>query len=1036
METLEPASINPDLLGDDEGAEPVQVVPPVVAVVVTNDPGPWLEDTLAALGDQDYPALSVLVLDNGSAEDPTPRIAAAMPRAFVKRRPAGTDQDLGFAAAANDALQAVEGATFLCFLHDDVTLDDDAIRLMVEEAYRSNAGIVGPKVVDQEHPEILLEVGMAVDHYGVPYSGIEPNEVDQEQHDGVRDVFYVSHAAMLVRTDLFHTLDGFDAAAFPGSDDVDLCWRARLAGARVVVAPSARVKHRRATIGEERIRTLEAHDETRSRVRVLYKSYSALALIWVLPVSFILEVGEALSAVFTGRVRRGFALMGGWFSAFRHPRELMRARSSTQHLRTVDDGDVRDLMIRGSARLRIFFGQRMHAAERLTEVSERTRTRVEEARDQVGRAPLVIGSILAVLVLFGVRSLLFGTVPAVSGFQDWPGIGGAWATLTGSWRATFMGSGTSASPVFGLIAALDTVLLGHAGMARSLVIGGALPLGTWGAYRVVRPMAASALPAVAAAVAYAANPIVRNAIYRGEIGPLVCYALAPFVLAIFVRLVDEERAPRLLHAIVALGLLVAIGAAFWPPAILVALLFAIAFLLAAPFTHDGGVASRSGVLALGATGVALVLTTPWVWSLRGAEAATFGFTRQAPLPLMDVLHFDTGRMGAGIAPWGIVFAALVPLFIADGPRLAWATRAWMLAAVSYAAAWLPGRLWPDAALPPVDGLLIGAALGLALAAGLGVAAVLDDLRRAHFGWRQPLMFVATAGLALALIGFSVDTISGRFGLETSDWSTEYSWMHDTPAPGGFRVLWLGDENILPAAPKAAGDTGYATTIGGPGDARSLWAAPETNADEVLARAITLAERGDTNRLGHLVAPAGVRYIALVNRAGPDNGTHGAPNPRLTDALGRQLDLTLSRVSTSGVVYENDAWIPMHALVPPNARGVAVDARDPLAGALRSEPAGIRGVPVKNGTTTPVGPGTLLWSEAANGNWHASANGQSLQRRDAFGWTNAFPVNGNAKVSVHYSSTLPWLRTLFVLVVWIGAIALWFATRGVRRKARR
>jgi hypothetical protein len=78
----------------------------------------------------------------------------------------------------------------------------------------------------------------------------------------------------------------------------------------------------------------------------------------------------------------------------------------------------------------------------------------------------------------------------------------------------------------------------------------------------------------------------------------------------------------------------------------------------------------------------------------------------------------------------------------------------------------------------------------------------------------------------------------------------------------------------------------------------------------------------------------------------------------------------------------------------------------------------------------------LWSEAANGNWHASANGQSLQRRDAFGWTNAFPVNGNAKVSVHYSSTLPWLRTLFVLVVWIGAIALWFATRGVRRKARR
>ena len=108
---------------------------------------------------------------------------------------------------------------------------------MVEEAYRSNAGIVGPKLVDYDTPEILLEVGMAIDHYGVPFSGIEPGEVDQEQHDAVRDVFFVSNAAMLVRADLFHELGGFDAATFPGSDDLDLCWRGRLAGARVLVAP-------------------------------------------------------------------------------------------------------------------------------------------------------------------------------------------------------------------------------------------------------------------------------------------------------------------------------------------------------------------------------------------------------------------------------------------------------------------------------------------------------------------------------------------------------------------------------------------------------------------------------------------------------------------------------------------------------------------------------------------------------------------------------------------------------------------------------
>ena len=172
METIEPESSASDLVvPEDETEEPAQVVPPVVAVVVTNNPGPWLEETLGSFAAQDYPAFGVLVLDNASAEDPTPRIAAAMPRAFVRRR----DEDAGFGAAANDALAAVEGATFLLFCHDDVSLDANAVSVMVEEAYRSNAAIVGPKVVDHDRPEVLLEVGVAVDHYGVPFTGIEPD---------------------------------------------------------------------------------------------------------------------------------------------------------------------------------------------------------------------------------------------------------------------------------------------------------------------------------------------------------------------------------------------------------------------------------------------------------------------------------------------------------------------------------------------------------------------------------------------------------------------------------------------------------------------------------------------------------------------------------------------------------------------------------------------------------------------------------------------------------------------------------------------
>src|SRR5581483_1156147 len=74
METSESPS-GPGVLEPIEPEEPAAAAPPVVAVVVTSDPGPWLEAAIASLAAQSYPALSVPVLDNGSAEHPARLIA-------------------------------------------------------------------------------------------------------------------------------------------------------------------------------------------------------------------------------------------------------------------------------------------------------------------------------------------------------------------------------------------------------------------------------------------------------------------------------------------------------------------------------------------------------------------------------------------------------------------------------------------------------------------------------------------------------------------------------------------------------------------------------------------------------------------------------------------------------------------------------------------------------------------------------------------------------------------------------------------------
>src|SRR4051794_26543655 len=93
--------------------------PPLVAVVVADQPGEWFEEALQAIGSQDYPNQSVLVIDGAGDTDPGPRVAAVLPDAFL-RRPPHQGHQAGFAAAANDVLDTVQGAAFLVFCHDDV----------------------------------------------------------------------------------------------------------------------------------------------------------------------------------------------------------------------------------------------------------------------------------------------------------------------------------------------------------------------------------------------------------------------------------------------------------------------------------------------------------------------------------------------------------------------------------------------------------------------------------------------------------------------------------------------------------------------------------------------------------------------------------------------------------------------------------------------------------------------------------------------------------------------------------------------------
>ncbi len=456
--------------------DPQPSAPPLVAVVVADEPGEWFEEALQAVGSQDYPNQSVLVIDGAGRDDPGPRVAAVLPDAFL-RRPDRRGRPPGFAAAANDVLTTVQGAAFLVFCHDDVAPEPDALRLMVEESLRSNAGIVAPKLVDWDRDDRLLSVGLSVDKTGATTPLVDRGELDQEQHDAVRDVFAAASACLLVRADLFAELGGFDPAMADYGADVDLCWRAQVAGARVVVAPEARVRHREAAREAPGADPDRASLEPRNHMRAMFKNYTWLHLLRVLPQAAIATVVEAIVALLTRRGHEARALVGAWFWNLRHLGELRPLRAVVRRTRAVPDAEVRRLQARGSSRFTMYVQRRLHAEERARHLVEAGQELVSSVGQGPGKAAAVLLGVLALGLLIGTRDLLTGRLPAVGQFAPFPRPSTLLTHFFDGWRTTGMGSTAPGPPAFGVLGVLGLAFLGHMGALAKLLVLGCLARG-------------------------------------------------------------------------------------------------------------------------------------------------------------------------------------------------------------------------------------------------------------------------------------------------------------------------------------------------------------------------------------------------------------------------------------------------------------------------------------------------------------------------------------------------------------------------------
>ena len=1008
--------------------------PPVVAVVVAHDPGPWFEESLEALAAQDYPNLSVLVIDAASPADLTPRVAAVLPSAYVRR----IDENAGFGAAANEVLEIVEGASHFLFAHDDAAPDPDAIRLMVEESYRSNAAVVAPKMVDWSNDAVLISVGLSADVTGVPVSFTETGELDQEQHDAVRDVFVAPGGFTLVRADLFETLQGYDPGISFFGDDIDLSWRAQVAGARVVVAPSARVRHREAMFaGERAIPTAESGASStrdvirplqlRHRLRSILKNYGPLMLASVLVRLAVINTVEVVYGTVSGHRRTAAAITNAWLWNVRHLSDLRPLRREVQANRSLPDREVHRLQTRGSARFRAFLRGQLSTlgpARALAGAADA----LESLRRSEVRFVIGVYAVVALLMTAGSRELIADGVPAIRDFSVFPE---SPTTLvreyfTG-WRSAGLGSEAPAPPAFALLGFAGWALFGATGLLRTLVYVGPLAIGLVGIARI-GAVARSTRARIVIVAAYAVVPVGYNAIANGSFGGVVAYAMAPWVVGRLARAGGLEPFPEdvsFVRGVARLALIVALAVAVAPAVAGSYAVTVVALSLAALLTGRPTAAGRMLTAGLVGAAGALVLLFPWSFELV-PPATGWAFLGDGPGPvnahtLADVVLFRVGPVGFGILTGGLLLAMLFGVFVGNDWRYRWAARSLVLAVVPWAVGWAGSRGWLG--IPSFDVLpvLAPAAVAVAIGIAMGVVAFETDLRGFDFGVRQVLAIAAVVAAVIGALPVLGAMFDGSWYAPRRGYPQLLSWMEEERSDGSFRVLWIGSAEVLPldAWPLTDG-LSYATSREGAPDVIARWA-PSEGRTGLVADAVAIARRGETSRLGRLLAPMGVRYIALPARLAPDSDRVRRPIPAdLVDTLRSQIDLREIATDESIAVYENASWVPARAALTPEA----AEASE-ASGAEAYRAGGAAGAPVLRGKTGPASyrgtapAGTVHVAESASPRWRLSVDGDTAARRSSFGWANAFEVEKAGAARLQFRTPLLRWLAIALQIAFVG-----------------
>jgi GT2 family glycosyltransferase len=264
-----------------------------------------------------------IVVNNGAHG---PEIEAAATRARV------IDSDNhGFGAGCNRGAAAADGEV-LVFLNPDTVAQPGAVEALARRLEDVSIGVVQARIALLAAPDTLNSSGNIVHVSGLAWPGGYGDPVDAVS--AVHDIPYASGAALAIRADLFHELGGFTEELFLYQEDLELCWRARLSGRRIVVDPAATVLHD--YVLERADRRKEYYLE-RNRLIFVLTAFSGRLLLLVAPVILAVELAISLRALKHGWLREKAR---GWAWLARNASWLAGRRRAVQGGRRIRDREL------------------------------------------------------------------------------------------------------------------------------------------------------------------------------------------------------------------------------------------------------------------------------------------------------------------------------------------------------------------------------------------------------------------------------------------------------------------------------------------------------------------------------------------------------------------------------------------------------------------------------------------------------------------------------------------------------------------------